>query len=76
MQCATRFVPRLLSHKSCAVFLRSQAFSLAMADQAKVHTPLVEVERIPYVGSNMLKDPVSVADPEAFEIMKNVCFPI
>ncbi|VDM48309.1 unnamed protein product [Toxocara canis] len=42
-----------------------------MVEEAKVHTPLVAVERAPYAGSNMLKDPVSIADPEAFEIMKN-----
>ncbi|XGW15640.1 hypothetical protein V3C99_001245 [Haemonchus contortus] len=36
----------------------------------KVHTPLVPVERISYPGKNFLKDPVSVADSEVYEIMK------
>ena len=39
---------------------------------AKVHTPLVPVDRIKYEGKNMLRDPLTVADPEAYEIMKDV----
>jgi len=38
---------------------------------AKVHTPLVPVERIKYEGKNMLRDPLTVADPEAYDIMKD-----
>ncbi|MFH4981350.1 hypothetical protein AB6A40_008059 [Gnathostoma spinigerum] len=41
-----------------------------MADEQKVHTKLVPVERWTYSGKNMLKDPVSEVDPEAYEIMK------
>ncbi|VDM52639.1 unnamed protein product [Angiostrongylus costaricensis] len=37
---------------------------------AQVHTQLVPVKREPYRGSDILKDPVSTVDPEAFEIMK------
>uniref|UniRef100_A0A0M3HKG2 GMC_oxred_C domain-containing protein n=1 Tax=Ascaris lumbricoides TaxID=6252 RepID=A0A0M3HKG2_ASCLU len=54
------------------MFIISQNFSFTMVEESKVHTPLIAVERIPYVGTNMLKDPISVVDPEAFEIMKNV----
>ncbi|KAK5984913.1 Glycine hydroxymethyltransferase [Trichostrongylus colubriformis] len=39
------------------------------AMSAKVHTPLIPVQRVPYAGENILKDPVSVVDSEAFEIM-------
>ncbi|KAK6048474.1 glycine hydroxymethyltransferase [Cooperia oncophora] len=42
--------------------------SVAMV--GKVHTPLIPVQRSPYPGKNLLKDPVSVVDSEAFEIMK------
>lgn len=71
MQCATRLAPRVLSRRSFALHIRSQNFSFTMVEESKVHTPLIAVERIPYVGTNMLKDPISVVDPEAFEIMKN-----
>ncbi|WKX99347.1 hypothetical protein Q1695_014324 [Nippostrongylus brasiliensis] len=37
----------------------------------QVHSPLISVKRVSYEGENMLKDPVSVVDPEAFAIMKN-----
>ncbi|KJH46284.1 glycine hydroxymethyltransferase [Dictyocaulus viviparus] len=40
----------------------------------QVHTQLLHVKRYPYSGENILKDPVSVVDPEVFEIMKNVGF--
>ncbi|VDP17530.1 unnamed protein product [Heligmosomoides polygyrus] len=36
----------------------------------QVHTPLVPVNRVPYSGQDMLKDPVSTVDSEVFEIMK------
>ncbi|EPB76088.1 glycine hydroxymethyltransferase [Ancylostoma ceylanicum] len=36
----------------------------------QVHTPLVPVKRVAYHGENMTKDPISVVDPEAHEIMK------
>ena len=39
---------------------------------AKAYTPLVPVERIKYEGKNMLRDPLTVADPEAYEIMTDV----
>lgn len=38
----------------------------------QVHTPLVPVNRVPYSGQDMLKDPVSTVDSEVFEIMKKV----
>ena len=38
----------------------------------QVHTPLVPVERTQYNGSNMLRDPIDVVDPEALEIIKQV----
>uniref|UniRef100_A0A0K0CWA3 Glycine hydroxymethyltransferase n=1 Tax=Angiostrongylus cantonensis TaxID=6313 RepID=A0A0K0CWA3_ANGCA len=37
---------------------------------AQVHTQLMPVKREPYRGSDILHDPVSTVDPEAFEIMK------
>lgn len=43
-----------------------------MASGDKVHTPLVSVERTPYNGKNILRDPLDVVDPEALEIIKNV----
>ncbi|ETN86388.1 glycine hydroxymethyltransferase [Necator americanus] len=36
----------------------------------QVRTPLVPVKRVAYHGENILKDPISVVDPEAHEIMK------
>ncbi|KIH67239.1 glycine hydroxymethyltransferase [Ancylostoma duodenale] len=36
----------------------------------QVHTALVPVKRVAYHGENMTKDPISVVDPEAHEIMK------
>lgn len=46
---------------------------MASGDQLKngVHTPLVPVKRVDYSGNNLMRDPVSVVDPEAYEIMKN-----
>uniref|UniRef100_A0AC34QQL9 Serine hydroxymethyltransferase n=1 Tax=Panagrolaimus sp. JU765 TaxID=591449 RepID=A0AC34QQL9_9BILA len=45
-------------------------FARKMASEGKVHTPLVAVERTPYTGKNMLRDPLDVVDPEALEIVK------
>ncbi|CAJ0962989.1 unnamed protein product, partial [Mesorhabditis belari] len=53
----------------CARF-QTRNISLTMSLE-KAHTTLVNVERIKYEGTDMLKDPISVADPEAFAIMKN-----
>lgn len=39
---------------------------------AKVLTPLVPVDRTHYNGKNMLRDSLAQADPEAYEIMKDV----
>ncbi|CAI4232454.1 unnamed protein product [Auanema sp. JU1783] len=36
-----------------------------------VHTPLVPVQRTPYNGQNIIRDPISVVDEEAFNIMKD-----
>lgn len=35
-------------------------------------TPLIPVERIKYSGNNILKDPVSTVDHEAYAIMQKV----
>ena len=37
-----------------------------------MHTALVDVKRAPYGGSDLLKDTVAIADPEAFAIMQKV----
>ena len=39
-----------------------------------IHTALIEVERTPYAGKNIIRDPLSVADPEVLEIIKDVSF--
>uniref|UniRef100_A0A914Z1V5 Serine hydroxymethyltransferase n=1 Tax=Panagrolaimus superbus TaxID=310955 RepID=A0A914Z1V5_9BILA len=36
-----------------------------------VHTSLIEVERTPYAGKNLIRDPLSVADPEVLQIIKD-----
>ncbi|KAI1723958.1 serine hydroxymethyltransferase domain-containing protein [Ditylenchus destructor] len=47
--------------------------AMSSGDQTKngVHTPLVPVKRVDYTGNNLMRDPVSVVDSEAYEIMKN-----
>ncbi|VDN37341.1 unnamed protein product [Gongylonema pulchrum] len=35
---------------------------------------LKEVQRSGYSGKNMLKDPLAVVDPEAYQIMQCVCY--
>lgn len=48
------------------------ATSKAM-ENGKPLTTVKEVPRIPYPGKDMLRDPLSVVDPEAYQIMHNVC---
>jgi glycine hydroxymethyltransferase len=36
-----------------------------------VHTHLIDVERTSYSGKNLIRDPLSVADPEVLEIIKD-----
>ncbi|CAJ0585251.1 unnamed protein product, partial [Mesorhabditis spiculigera] len=53
-----------------ALVAQRRAISLTMSND-KAHTPLVAVDRVKYQGKDLLKDPVSAVDPEAFAIMKD-----
>ncbi|VDL83737.1 unnamed protein product [Nippostrongylus brasiliensis] len=63
------YLRQLSCKESVPLKISLQTLTAAMSGQ--VHSPLISVKRVSYEGENMLKDPVSVVDPEAFAIMKN-----